>query len=727
MAKPRVKNGGGWAAINYSRKLATQVGGLYKLYQALGAPNTCKTCAVGMGGARGGMTNEEGAFFQVCKKSMQAQAQDMLPGIPVEFWREHSVAALSKFSGRELEALGRMTHPLYLAEGSSHFQVLDWTDAMARLISKWRAAAPGRSFFYASGRSSMEAAFMLQLMVRQWGSNNINNCSYYCHQASGVGMGQSLGTGASTVSLTDVKKCDLVVLIGANPASNHPRLMPLLAEVRQRGGKVVVINPLQELGLQRFNVPSVPTSLLFGSEIASSYLQPHCGGDMALLKAAACLLWREGRADAAFMQNHCNGLDEFKRDIEKSDLQVLVDQAGISIEELLEFCDILSASKRTIFAWAMGITHQKQGVESVRAIANLALLNGMIGKPGAGLLPIRGHSNVQGIGSVGVVPELKPEMAQAILQESGVSAPEEKGMDTMACMQAANKGRIDFAMMLGGNLYASNPDLKWASESLQKIDFITFLSTTMNLGHLHGRGKDTLILPVCARDEEKQPTAQESMFNYVRLSSGGRKGPASNLRSESEIIGHVAESLLGNEQVPWRDLRDHHKVRDYISRVAPGMQSMNKLDQGYEFTVSGRIKHKPEFATTNGKANLAIVQPPDARPEKNKFNLMTIRSEGQFNSIIYEDEDLYRGVSHRLVVLMNCEDMEKVGISEGDPVVVGSAIGQMQVEAASAPIRLGNVAMYYPEANEIVPAQTDAQSKTPVFKRIIVSIKKTDR
>jgi len=724
MAKAKVKSGGGWPAIRYSFRMGKKAGGVFKLYRALRSSNACKTCAVGMGGVSGGMRNELGQRFQVCKKSMQAQAQDMQAGIPAGFFENTSIDDLSKFTGRDLESMGRLIQPLYLSEGATHFQVINWEDALTKLLENWQAVTPDRSFFYTSGRSSMEAAFLVQLLARQWGTNNVNNCSYYCHQASGVGLAQSLGGGTSTVSLEDVGKADLVVLIGANPASNHPRLMTYLAELRRRRGKVIVINPFKELGLQRFNVPSQIRSLFFGSEIASLYLQPHCGGDLAFLKAAAVYLWQEKKCNQAFLASHCNHFEKFLKDLESEDLQLLLEKSGISFEDLRIFCNYLIESKKTIYAWAMGITHQVHGVENVRTIANLALMLGMVGKPGAGLLPIRGHSNVQGIGTVGVVPKLKPKMAEALFNKLNIHVPEVSGKDTFACMQAAHNDEIDFAVLVGGNLYGANPDLNWSGEALARINFTAFMSTTLNLGHISGHGKNSLILPVRARDEEKQTTSQESMFNFVRLSAGGQKPPADDLPSESEIFVHVGKELFGENPIAWSKLRDHHEIRKFIAQTVPKMDVIEQLDSGKEFTIRGRIKHTPNFNTENKKANLAIFSVPDARPKGGEFNLMTFRSEGQFNTIVYEDEDLYRGVEHRKVVFMNEKDIASNEFHEGGWVSVESEIGEMAVELIEAPIREGNVAMYYPEANAIVPAMLDPQSKTPAFKRTAVRISK---
>jgi molybdopterin-dependent oxidoreductase alpha subunit len=705
--------------------MARKAGGFLKLYQALRSPNTCKTCAFGMGGVNGGMVNEAGETFQVCKKSMQAQAQDMQPGIPAEFFERNGLAELATLSGKQLESLGRLIHPIYAGVQDTHFRVISWQDALDLLVEKWRDVNPDRSFFYTSGRSSMEAAFLVQLLARQWGTNNVNNCSYYCHQASGVGLSKSLGGGTATVELQDISKADLVVLIGANPASNHPRLVALLAKLRSRGGEIVVLNPFKEIGLLRFNVPSAPGSLLFGSEIATLYLQPHCGGDLGFLKAAAVHLWRNGAVEHEFMRDHCNGYEAFGADLEHSDLELLLAQSGLSMAELQTFCEKLKASRNTIYAWAMGVTHQQHGVQTVQAIANLALLRGMIGKPGAGMMPIRGHSNVQGVGSVGVVPKLKPEMAGRLLERLKVPVPETPGMDTYSCMEAAQRGAVDFALLVGGNLYAANPDSKWSAQALNNIAFTTFMSTTMNLGHIHGRGREALILPVRARDEEKQSTSQESMFNYVRLSRGGQPGPAPELRSESEVLAYAGEKLLGDQPVAWSRLRDHEKIRELISDNVPWLAPISELGKGKEFTIPGRILHQPKFKTENGRANLAILEAVDARPRNGFLNLMTLRSEGQFNTIVYEEEDIYRGVQHRNVVFINHGDAETLGVAAGEWVRVESRIGYMRAEVVVADIRAGNVAMYYPEANMIVPGSLDPQSRTPVFKRVEVTIRKS--
>lgn len=722
MAKSRLAAGGGWPAIKYSFRMVRQAGGVLKLFRALHSKNACKTCALGMGGQNGGMRNEAGMGFQVCKKSMQAQAQDMRGIIPEDFWRQYTITQLKRFSGHELESLGRLTTPVYHEAGTNNFKPITWPEARKLFVEKWKAARVDSSFIYTSGRSSMEAAFLVQLLGRQWGTNSINNCSYYCHQASGVGLKKSLGGGTATVSLDDVNKADLVVLIGANPSSNHPRFMTHLADLRKRGGKVITINPFVELGLTRFKIPSEPHSLLFGSEISNHYLQPHCGGDLAFLKAAMAWLTQNNKIDKEFIITHCNNVSSFLEDLVTENVDELLKKSGLDRNELMIFCDTLLQSKNTIFAWAMGVTHQSHGTHTVQAIANLALVLGKIGRTGAGLLPLRGHSNVQGVGTVGVVPQLKPEMANALIDKFGIKIPDKAGMDTYQCMQAAYDGEIDFAVILGGNLYGSNPDSKWAEESLSRIAFKCMISTTLNQGHVHGLGKETLILPVRTRDEERQSTSQESMFNYVRLSLGGLHCPHHDLPSETALFADMGFQLFGDKPVPWTELHNHQTIRKYISETVPDLQPLNEIENGNDFSIPGRIKHQPLFNTPNNKADLVVLKAVDARPSNNHFNMTTFRSEGQFNTIVYEEEDIYRGVEHRNVIFLSQNDMDRLNIKEGQKVIVKSEAGKMEVEAVEGPIRSGNTAMYWPEANAIVPRKLDPLSKTPSFKRVSVKI-----
>src|SRR5262245_26621023 len=534
----RLKSGGGWAAILYTLRMANRVG-WRRLWQAMRRRNACKTCALGMGGQAGGMRNEAGHWPEVCKKSLQAMVADMQMGLEPGFFERFSIDQLRALSPRELEWCGRLTAPLYAGPGDSHYRVVGWDFALDRVVRQLQSTPPDRHFFYASGRSSNEAGFLLQLFARLWGTNFVNNCSYYCHQASGVGLGQALGTGTATLTLDDVEKTDLFVLVGGNPASNHPRLMRSLMNVRRRGGQVVVVNPVKEVGLVNFRVPSDVRSLLFGSKIASLYLQPHIGGDVALLSGVAKLVLERGQVDERFIAEATEGFAAFRDRVTALSWDEIEHSGGVDRRQIEQMAEVYAAAPSAVFGWTMGITQHVHGVENVRAIVNLALLRGMVGRPRAGLLPIRGHSNVQGMGSVGVAPALKQAMLDNLERHLGVALPRSPGLDTMGCMQASAAGQMRSALCLGGNLYGANPDAGFAQKAIEKLELIAYLNTTLNTGHAWGRARETLVLPVLARDEEPEPTTQESMFNFVRLSDGGPRrleGP----KSEVEVITALA-------------------------------------------------------------------------------------------------------------------------------------------------------------------------------------------
>jgi molybdopterin-dependent oxidoreductase alpha subunit len=678
-----------------------------------------------MGGQAGGMRNEMGNWPEVCKKSLQAMVADMQAGLRPEFFAQYSIAQLQTLSPRELEWCGRLAEPVYAAAGDTHYRPIAWDAAIGRLADELRQSRPDQTFFYASGRSSNEAGFLLQLFARLLGTNYVNNCSYYCHQASGVALSATVGTGTATVTLEDVEAADLFILIGGNPASNHPRLMTTLMNVRRNKGHVVVINPVKEIGLVNFRVPSDPWSLLFGSRIASLYLQPHIGGDIALLSGVAKAILERGAMDGSFIAAATEGFDAFAAQVRATSWSDIEANSGVDRAAIERVADYYAAARNVVIGWTMGITHHEHGVANVRSIVNLALLRGMVGRPRAGLLPIRGHSNVQGMGSVGVVPNLKQPILDNLEAALGVRLPQAPGLDTMSCMQAAERGELRSAFCLGGNLFGSNPDAAFASRALGQLGLITYLSTTLNTGHTWGRGRATLILPVLARDEEPAPTTQESMFNFVRLSDGRQvrlEGP----RSEIEIIAAVAQGVLGDRApVSWHELRSHCQVRELIARVIPGYAGLGNIDQTRkEFHIPGRAIHEPRFATPSGKARFTVPSLPPLRGDANQLRLMTVRSEGQFNTVVYEEEDIYRGQERRDVILMNRLDIDRLGLRVDQRVTVESSAGRMTgILVRAFDIRAGNALMYFPEANILVPTTTDPLSRTPAFKCVLVTVK----
>jgi molybdopterin-dependent oxidoreductase alpha subunit len=670
------------------------------------------------------MVNEAGHFPEVCKKSMQAQAGDMAGTISEEKLRAMPLAFLERLDSARFEKLGRLAFPVIAEPGDSHFRRLGWDEALHLAGERLRQTPPDETFFYASGRSSNEAAFLFQLAARAYGTANIHNCSYYCHAASGVALSQVYGSGTASVVLEDLEKADLALVIGANPASNHPRLITQLVKLRRRGGRVLVINPLRELGLERFRIPSDLRSMLLGSTVSDLYLQPHVGADIPLLKALLKGVVERGGLDRSFVGSATAGWEEIEADLEASGWDELVAACGVPREEIDRAVGMLLEASSGVFLWAMGLTHHAHGVDNILALANLALARGWLGRPGTGLLPLRGHSNIQGVGSVGVTPGLKEAFARRMEEIYGLGAPDSAGQHTYASMVAADTGRIRAAVLLGGNLLASNPDSTWAAAALRKIPFSVSITTKLNEGHLLGRGRTSLILPVLARDEEPEPTTQESMFNFVRLSEGGSPAVEGEMRSEVEVIASLAERILPPGRFDWAALRSHAHLRREIARVVPGFEAMEAIDETRsEFQIAGRTFHEPRFATRDGKARFHVTPLPDFDLGPESFRLMTLRSEGQFNSVVYEQEDLYRGNTRRDVVMMAAEDAGLLGLEEGARAVVETEAGRLEVTVSVAPIRAGNLAMYYPEANVLVPRRLDARSRTPAFKSVIATVR----
>jgi molybdopterin-dependent oxidoreductase alpha subunit len=676
-----------------------------------------------MGGQQGGMVNEAGHFPEVCKKSVQAQAGDMAAPIGEQYFRTTPIAAMARLGSAGLERLGRLAFPLVAADGDTHFRRVSWAEALDRAGAALRAARPEEVFFYSSGRSSNEAAFLMQLVARAYGTANIHNCSFYCHNASSVALAQVYGSGTASVTLEDVEQADLVLVAGANPASNHPRLMTHLIQLRRRGGKVIVVNPLRELGLVRFRVPSDWRSMLFGSTVSDLYLQPHAGADVALLKALLKGVAEAGGVDRAFVAEHTGGWEAIEADLAASSWDVLVARAGVARTAIERAVAMLCAARRGVFCWAMGLTHHAHGVDNVLALANLALARGWLGRPGCGLLPIRGHSNVQGVGSCGVTPTLKQAFAARLEELYGIRVAPGAGQDTYSSVVAAAEGRIRACVLLGGNLFASNPDRAWTEAALGRIGTSVSITTKLNEGHVHGRGRTAIILPVLARDEEAQATTQESMFNFVRLSEGGTPAVAGEMRSEVDVIASLAELILPPGRFDWSALRSHRRLREEIAKVVPGFGALAAIDETRrEFTIAGRTFPEARFATPDGRARFHPTPLPAFAPAPGEFRLMTLRSEGQFNTVVYEEEDLYRGNRRRDVVMMAEADAARLGVAEGEAVVVETDAGQLQVAVALADIRPGSLAMYYPEANALVPRRLDERAKTPAFKSVAARV-----
>lgn len=722
MVTPRVKAAGGFAAMKYVLAKGRGVGTI-ALYKRLRSKNACKTCALGMGGQHGGMVNEAGHFPEVCKKSVQAQAADMGKVITESDLARLSLTQLEKLTSAEAEALGRLAFPIVCAPGDTHFRRASWDDAMRVAASAFTTTQADRTFWYASGRSSNEAAFLMQIVARAYGTNNVNNCSYYCHQASGVALTSIYGSGTASVSLDDLATTELAVVVGANPASNHPRLITQLINLRKRGGKVIIINPLSELGLKRFRLPSQARSLMVGSTVSDLYIQPHIGGDIHLFTALLKGVIEAGGVNTEYISEHTDGWETVRDAALATSWDDLITHSGVSRADIDVCVQELVKAKSAVFMWAMGLTHHTYGVDNIRALGNLAMSRGFLGSPGSGLMPIRGHSNVQGVGSVGVSPQLKESFARSLRERYGITTSSSPGMDTYACMHAAHNGEIDAALMLGGNLWGSNPDSHWSTAALSRIRTSVSLTTKLNQGHFNGRAQTTIVLPVLARDEEQEATTQESMFNFVRLSDGGTPAVEGEMRSEVAILSDLAQRILPKDRFDWSIITSHDSLRQAIAATVPGYEQVGNISSTKkEFEIPNRVFHDGSFPTSNGRAQFHSVTFPQVTRTPDTFMMMTIRSEGQFNTVVYEEEDLYRGNTRRDVVMMSADDVARLGLREGQTVTVRSETESMDVVVSVVNIRSGNVAMYYPEANVLVDRRLDPESLTPAFKSVAVTL-----
>lgn len=718
--KPRIV-GGGPKKLLYTVDTIRRMG-VGKAAKALTSHNTCKACAYGMGGQRGGMTNELGEFPSVCNKSVQAQSTDIQPAIPAEAFL-HPLSDLQQLSGREMEKLGRLNTPLFRRQSGDRYEPVSWDFAIAHAAAHLRTTDPNRSFFYSSGRSSNEAGFVFQLLARAWGTNNVNNCSYYCHQATSEGLATTIGKGTATVELEDLTGADLIFVIGANPSSNHPRFIHMLKHCRDRGGDVIIINPAKEPGLVKFAVPKSPGSMLAGgTEIASDYLQPRIGSDIALFKGLMKAILAIGAEDRAFIAAHVSGFDALEADLAALSWDTIEATCGLDRTEIERVATRYANRQNVVFAWGMGMTHHLHGTANVEAIANLALIRGMVGKRYAGLLPLRGHSNVQGIGTIGVKPVVSEQVFAAMEKSFGVTLGREKGLDTMAGLQAAERGEIDAAVIMGGNLWGATPDTAFATRAMGSIGFKLFLTTTLNRGHVNGLGDgEVLILPVTARDEEWSPTTQESMFNYVRLSDGGIKR-LDNVRPETVILCDLAAQLLPDSPIDFAAFKQHGKVRAAIAKIVPGLEQLADIDVAKrEFHIQNRVMHAPQFGTPDNKAHFVVTPTPLPGTE---LTLATVRSEGQFNTIIYEEQDSYRMKAGRDAIFLNREDMAKLGVADGARVTLCSDHGRMEGTATAFDLPRGSALAYYPEANVLCGTAVDPRSHTPAFKSVPVWIER---
>ncbi len=684
------------------------------------------------------------AVVEFCENGARAVADEATTRrVDAEFFARYSVADLAARSDLWLNAQGRLCTPMLLREGAEHYEPIGWDDAFSLVGKSLQAVAdPKRAVFYTSGRTSNEAAFLYQLFVRSYGCNNLPDCSNMCHESSGAGLGQSIGIGKGTVTLEDFGHADLIYVIGQNPGTNHPRMLSALREAKLGGAKIVAINPLREAGLVRFKHPQKVGDMVgAGVELADTYLRVRIGGDIALLKGVMKALLVRERArpgtvfDTEFLDAQVDGLQALLADLDATSWEAVERGSGVTQADIEALAELHAGSKRVIACWAMGITQHRHGVGNVQMIANLLLLGGHIGREGAGLCPVRGHSNVQGDRTVGIwekFPPWGPNMEKVF----GVELPRETGYDVVDAIEAMGEGAVDVFFALGGNFVSATPDTLQTAAALQRCKLTVHVSTKLNRSHLIP-GTQALILPCLARSEldvvgsESRFVTVENSMGIVHRSHGRLRPVSADLLPEPEIVGRLAEAALPSDHVvAWRGLAaDYDAIRDRIAEVVPGFDDYNtRVRQPGGFALPNGPR-EGRFTTASGKAQLRVHPLPDLELEAGRLWLTTIRTHDQFNTVVYGEDDRYRGIyGHRRVILMHRDDLQERGVRVGDPVTITSHHREEERVAAdfvalAYDIPRGSAAAYFPEANVLVPLHHVADvSNTPASKAIEISV-----
>lgn len=683
-------------------------------------------------------------FFEYCENGAKAIAEEATTKrVDAAFFAKYSVEELSMWSDYELGKSGRLTEPMLLEEGSSHYRPIPWDEAFTRIASKLNMTSPDEAVFYTSGRTGNETAFLYQLLVRKYGTNNLPDCSNMCHESSGVGLNETLGIGKGSVTLEDLYEAEVIMVMGQNPGTNHPRMLAALQKCKKNRGKVIHINPLPEVGTGHFVDPQSPIEVLTGgTKIADHFLQVRINGDIALLKLLMLgLLEAEERnpgkvLDREFIMQHSNGFDAFRSHLRTTDVQQAYRDCGLTSDELKPVINLLAEKRKIIICWAMGITQHINGVDNVREIVNLLLMKGSIGKPGAGTCPVRGHSNVQGDRTMGIFEKPSESFLERLDHHFTFTAPRNHGYDTVETIEAMREGRVKVFFAMGGNFISATPDSEVTARAMQNCELTVQVSTKLNRAHVI-TGAEALILPCLARTDadvrngEPQFQSVENSMGIVHSTMGQRKPPSRHLLSEVAIVCELALKLFGpQDTVNWSEFAiNYDLIRDAIEAVVPGFDNFNqRIQQPGGFYLPNGARER-NFNTLSGKANFSVVGSPQVDPSEAGFVMMTIRTHDQYNTTIYGLDDRYRGIrNERRVVLMNEVDMVDAGFSQGQLVDIESVfkgehrrVNRFHVVKFDIPRRC--VATYFPEANALVPLNSYArESKTPSSKFVEVNL-----
>jgi molybdopterin-dependent oxidoreductase alpha subunit len=666
--------------------------------------------------------------FEFCENGAKAFADEATrTSIGRDFFAKHSVAELAQQTDHWLNAQGRLAEPVVLLPGATHYTPIDWRQAFAVAGEALRGlASPNEAIFYTSGRTSNEAAFLYQLLVRRYGTNNLPDCSNMCHESSGAGLDATIGVGKSTVTLDDLENAACILVIGQNPATNHPRMLSSLQTAVRNGSRIISINPLPEVGLRRFKHPQEFSGIVgSGTALESLFLQVRVNGDVPLFKALAKVILSMDRGvDRAFIAQHTEGFEALVADLERHEISTLVEQCGVPEEQIREAAAIIAEAPSVVCCWAMGLTQHQNGVDNIRELVNLMLLGGNVGKPNSGLFCVRGHSNVQGDRTMGIYEKPAAAFLNSLEAEFGFTPPAEHGYDTVAAIEAMHAGEAKVFVAMGGNFLSAAPDTDYTAEALRRCDLTVQISTKLNRSHVV-TGKAALILPCLGRSDKDggQFVTTESSLSYVAKSAGVIDPVSKHLKSEVAIVCGLAEATLG---VDWSGYAaDYGRIREHISRVIPGCENYaERIEAPGGFCMDIPPKRR-EFPTKTGKAQFSVTPLRPVILQPGEYLMMTIRSHDQFNTTVYALDDRYRGVFQgRRVVHMNAYDIAVGGFQAEEHVDLRNE-HRVAEDFVLVPydIPRGCIATYFPEANVLIPIDRYADvSRTPASKSTPVTI-----
>ena len=693
--------------------------------------------------------DERSAIAEYCENGAKAVAEEATTKrLTAEFFAKYSIEELGAWSDFELSQEGRIAQPMYKPKGATHYQPISWEEVFGKIANHLnRLNSPNQAIFYTSGRTSNEAAFLYQLFVREYGTNNLPDCSNMCHESSGVALNETLGIGKGSVKLEDFYIADLIIIAGQNPGTNHPRMLTALEKAKKNGAKILSVNPLYETGLVAYSNPQTALGLLGGKTALSDlFLQVRLNGDVPLFKAILKLLYEAeqqqgGVFDWEFIREKTEGVEELLEDLKACDVKKLSEDCGLTIEQIGEAAELVISSRKIIVCWAMGLTQHKNAVDNIREIVNLLLLKGSIGKPGAGTCPVRGHSNVQGDRTMGIWEEPPKAFLDSLEKQFGFEPPRQHGYNTVDAIKAMYEEKATVFFAMGGNFLSATPDTAYTAKALRNCKLTAHVSTKLNRSHLV-TGEEALILPCLGRTDkdiqngEIQFVSVENSMGVVHQSKGKLQPVSDQLLSEPDIVRRLANATLGNKsKVNWdKLLQNYDHIREAIEKTIPGFERYNervRIPGGFYLPNGAR---EGNFKTSIGKARFSVNHYVPFKLTNNEYLMMTIRSHDQFNTTIYGLDDRYRGIyNERRVILMNENDIEKAGFMAGTIVDLYNFHGGIKriapnfiIVPYSIPERC--VATYFPETNTLVPIDSYAdRSMTPTSKTVVIEIKKVAR